>query len=53
MNTEELEKMLLKKVRGVGEERTDMYYIYLQLTHGKRAVFSSDAPIYVEVEEEQ
>lgn len=52
-NIEELEKTYGKKVLGSAEEVTDMHYIYVQLSHGRRAVFSAHTPIYVEVEEEQ
>lgn len=51
--TEDLEKLLNKRVKGVGSEHTDRYYIMLVTTYGKRFVFSSESPIYVEVEEEQ
>jgi hypothetical protein len=51
--TEDLEKLLGKKIKGVAAEHTDMHYIYLGMSHGKRAVLSSKSPIYVEVEDEQ
>lgn len=53
MNAEELEKMQLKKIMGHSEEHADGYYIYLQLSHGKQAVFWSETPIYVDVEQTQ
>lgn len=49
----ELEKTLLKKITGVANAHTDRYYIYHQLSHGKREVMWSESPIHVEVETEQ
>lgn len=53
VNEEELRKVLNKKITDFAEEHADMYYLYFQLSHGKRMVLSSERPIFVEVEQEQ
>lgn len=54
MNTEELEKLVLRKIRGVAYEASHLGYTLMIVTdRGKTFYFTSDSEIELEVEQEQ
>lgn len=53
MIQDELDKAKGRKILDSTHERTELYWVYFQLSAGRRMVLSSEAPIRVEVETEQ
>lgn len=53
MITDDIERLIGKKVKEIAVEEAGMYYLMLTTTHGLKFVLSSESPIYVDVETEQ